>query len=583
MMAVATVHAAELRQGIALPKLGVTESIIVVDVAADKANGGNDFCTDSHDVLAAITVFQGLINRSSAEKIYLTNMPCRLYWNPERVGGEADAASLWLEDGLVPCKRTTAQFDPTRKYPALSYLLARYGHLLKGKIVAPPEENPWPAGVAEFHRMYNDKSIKARFTTTGARIAALTACGFEDALLVTPAIDAYLKAEGFDLPLIADTRGMDRIGAFTWMRDRYLDHPLRNRRMIAFHDNKSFLSPNMHDYWVATRTFCVFLLQKESPAEKQLLESLLTLEHFDAGAPFFGSIESSGAGKMGTQSHFPPVYGCTINATVTSSFELPPERFGKPAATKAPERVDPNGIYIQFIGSDGDAVDFMQGFIYKDLRAKTDSTPSAFRINAYMIDLFPTMVAWFLQQQSAKNIDIVYNSIDGGIPESDAGVAAFNQHYRAYAAAVDAGNFRLHHFFEGVGNAKRERALAGVDVDLVICGYKGPPNKSKRQYLPQLRLTGSTVELAQIGQNYLNAPGIVDYVVEAAKYAVDGEPLFLPVRGGQAQGIGTSAIFDAAARALRRRDWGGRTLYIVRPAEFAATYRLWIQQKGADQ
>ena len=75
----------------------------------------------------------------------------------------------------------------------------------------------------------------------------------------------------------------------------------------------------------------------------------------------------------------------------------------------------------------------------------------------------------------------------------------------------------------------------------------------------------------------------MDYVVEAAKYAVDGEPLFLPVRGGQAQGIGTSAIFDAAARALRRRDWGGRTLYIVRPAEFAATYRLWIQQKGADQ
>ncbi len=563
-----TAFGGDFQAGVAVPKLCPTQSVIVLDVSDDKKNGGNDFATDSHDVIAAIKVFQGLINRNSSEKVFLTHLPARLYWNTAAAGEPGDPAELQLQDALIPCEIRRPELARSKKYPALSYLLLHYRHLLKGKILAPPEENPWPEGVARFHQMYNNKKSPAVFKQTGARIAALTACGFEDALLVSPAVEAYLQSEGIDLPLIADTRSMQRIEAFHWMCERYLNRPDRNRTMIAFHDNKSFLSPNMHDYWVATRTFCVFLLQKENAEEKRLLEELLSGDHFDPGAPFFGSIEGSGAGNIGTKFSHPPVYGTLMNATVTSSFKLEPHDFPQPRQGKALELV-PRAVYIVFNGSDGDALDWAEIIIYKDLRAKQDATPSAFRLNAYLIDLYPTLVKWFLEQAESKQVDIVWNSVDGGLPKQATGLAAMRKHWADYAAAVN-GNFRLHHIFNSADSAETAEVLGDVETDLVICGYQGPTRGPYRR-ICQFSRKGNTLFATQIGNNYMTVRTLYKMVEEAVVAAPADKPLFLVVRGGHAQGIGTAAMFDETARKLTHQGVAGRPVFILSPADFAAT------------
>ncbi|MCH5377255.1 MAG: hypothetical protein JJ992_25105, partial [Planctomycetes bacterium] len=142
-----------------------------------------------------------------------------------------------LDDGLLPFPATTAKLDPGKKYPALSCLLSRYKAVPKGKVLCP----------------------EAGKSTSGPRAAAVNACTFEDVLPLTDKLDAYVRGEGVELPLMADTRTMDEMAAFDWSVSRYMSHPKRNRQLLGFQGDIGRNTPIMVDYFVATGTFCYFL------------------------------------------------------------------------------------------------------------------------------------------------------------------------------------------------------------------------------------------------------------------------------------------------------------------------------------
>jgi len=568
-----------------LPKTGPTEKVIVVDITKDKLVGTDAYniyyhFSESQDAVMAICALQGLINRDSPTKIYLTNVPGQISWSPEVMlfRPEDDPSTTALEDGLIPYPIEYAELDETKRFPALSWLLDNYGHLVKGKALCPTT-----AG--------HEHDVTE---TSGARAAALNACTFESFLPVTPLINKYLLHEGYRIEQKYDLRSMDNVEAMRWSMDQYLDHPKLNRQLVSAWSEVGTHPSTMADYFVATYTFNYFYNRHhgfheqfgsklEEEAGDPLLRELLSGEHFYKGAPHFGCVEMSHLIPLIQELGYTCVCGHFPNASMTSSIPTRPDSF-TPADEPRVLPIDPNGIYLAWNGPDGDNINFAFTFNYPAMRNDplTGDVPVGWRFNPYIMDLFPTLFAWYTEQ-GPDTIDLVTSPNDGGDPQGAEGRAYWKKTYLNYVSnsngAVHVANFMGQfpndHFHDIMGD--------DGPFDLVINGYHGLNDYEEKWLIRDNAY--DTVYVNQIGfrgpkpsrpghflvdNTYNHLLGVFENRIR------EGEPYFVMGRLPSEAGINGFTIIRYLTERLQRAV--PRTIYLVRPSDLAATYRYWSQQ-----
>lgn len=538
-----------------MPKMSPTERIVVLDLRADKANGGDAFYTEAHDALTAIACIQGLVNRDAKEKIYLTNFPQQWYWD-DAGSGLGSTSQIHLYDGLLPFERVYPEVDTTKKYPVLSYLMEHYGDVVKGKVLAP--------------------TIRDSIEIAGARSAAITTCTFEDGVLLSPEIEQYLKDEGYDLPLLADTRGMNRIEAFDWSIERYLNDPRRTDDYIAFNDVTCQDSPMMIDYWVASYAFCYYL-DKDDPVEREKYKEILDPKYYPFGTPHFGGVECTWAIEAFQELGYTAVYGFVVNGSVTSSVPTVESDF-EPAPEPVAHPVDPNGVYISWRGVDGDALVISSYTGYKGMRSDPDmgKVPFGMRVSPYLIDLFPSLYGWYTELQADGSISLLGCMNDGNSSNTAAGQARWREDYQQYVDVSNGSLKLLNHFAEigGPAHDQLHGLIEGVGFEYASLGYMGLYGNYKTQWdirdgIVYSNMLGWPTDNGQTG--YARVRGAI------RTEAVPGEPLFVAARIGEGFGRNVARMATEATRLLEEDASITRNLYFINTADQVATYKSWIE------
>lgn len=539
-----------------LTKLNPPEKIIVVDVSKEtKSRSGFG--------IAAVCM-QGLINRNGATKVYLTGVPIRVYGIPKLPDDPRNVQQMFLDDGLIPFPRETAELDEGLEYPGLSYLVENFGHLLSGKVA--------------YAGRGGTKSSRA-----GGVMAAVNVCTFESALPVTPEVDAFLQAQGIELKPVVELPEMDNIEATRWSMARYLDHPKLNQRAIGF--GPGLATPAMLDYWVATHSF-VYMLRGDVPEEAAFIPELLNADNFPQGIPNMGPVEGVRSIDYIEASGYSSVCGEIPNASLTSSIPTQSERFVTPPKPKALP-IDPNGAYIAFNGPDGDAMDFCLFFGYLGMRndPALGKVPVGLRINPYAMDLFPSIVEWYTKI-NPDLVDVIPSMNDGGFPLTDPGADYWNRTYDHYIQSAN-GNFQVLHFLGTYPDNNFYRMTKEFPAIMAICGYQGGDEKTHSNWLVRdndartvyVDLIGRRGEkYAEVG----DASDSVNYelVRQGLTDPADRDrPLFMMVRFASESGMNAFTLVQATMDRLNADPSVKRTLYFVPPRDLAATYRAWADQQ----
>ncbi len=533
-----------------LPYTSPTEKILVVDLQQDKNNAGTGFYTEAEDVVYAASVLQGLINRQSDTKVYLLNMPMRFYWNNEH-GDIGNPQYMMLDDAFTPCQKEYVELDNNKRFPALSWLVQNYSHLLKGMILAPHNASG--------------------YDHVGARNAAITACAFEDALYAPPIVEDYLRQEGVKLPVIANTRDMGRVEAFNWSVTRYLNDPKRCRNLVAFHDNSAQSGPAMVDYWVATRTFCFFLMPREKK-ELELFPEILNESNYPAGTFVIGGPESVHAINPIQNQGYIAGYGPSPNVSVLSSFRVAPEKLTPPAAAK-PLPIDPNGLYVALNCPDGDAIDFLYQSMLKSYyySPSAGTYPMGIKLSPYLYDLSPTVFAWYTRQYP-ETANLITCLNDGHIPRTPEGAQAYQDIQKHYAANVN-GNLQVANFFGTSAQATSDiAALYDIGYRDVMVGVSGRRN----EVTPEWTMKEGVLFYYQIGWAWHEAEQVAEDIIRSGRMFPPGTPAFVAARAVSKNGDLAITEMYETVKALRKIDTRGRNLYLVTPHVLSATAHAWF-------
>ena len=537
------------RTGLYLPKNPPTRSVEVYDMSQDLA--AQDW--QAKEALLACAAIQGLVNRTSPHKIYFTHTPQEHYWQPF----PADAAAL--TDGMIPVAQTAPQVDSAVQYPVLSHLAATYlGRYAKGAVRYP--------------------SLSS-VVIDGAVTAAVTAAGHLDLVPLSPAIEAYLTAEGYQLPVVQDTTGLtDDVTAYHWTKDRFLNEHT-NRSVVGQHSFTAFGGeakdqvPVLYDYFISHRVF-VFYLNANVPDQAALIPDLLNTGNFPLATPVIGEPVDEGAGLTSMQeAGYYFTIANTPNTSVTSSFEALPA----PVRRARPAQLHDDAAYVAFYVTDGDSLGFSTNFHYEWWRgAKKGTVPIAWSFNPQLLDLFPTMLRWRTLHNAGGAYELVADFNDGGAPVPQDARAAWMERYRAYLDGAGSSLETINYFYEeGTAGGDQVSEVVGRGRDLVLRKYSGgvPGNAKTGAYTVD---GGSllTIDLQGATQTGATVAEIEQAVRDAVAATPDGEPCFAAVCVGDARFQDVPANVAAVTDSLLA-DPGGRTFQFITPSCLAATWHLW--------
>jgi hypothetical protein len=533
------------------PKMPATRSILVFDLTRDLASQ----TWEAKEAYMISTVIQGIVNRTSAEKIYFTHSPQEHDWKP------APTDQFMLDDGIVPLPRTTPALDGTKKYPVLSYLLTHYQSFLKGKVWCQDFEMPnW------------DKD--------SAIMAAITACGIEDAIPVTSGTDAYVRSEGLQLPVKADTRNLKtKSEAYQWAKANYFQ-AATSRKIVGFHSYTAFPEQNyiadqfpiVYDYLIANRAFVI------CSDDAQVLDDLMNSNNYPSGAFVLGLPTNEGMMVMMEDRGYPFEICNLPNLTVMSSF--PTDFNYKPTAPVAEPTIDPEGAYVAFFVTDGDSLGFSGSFHYDKIRNSPakGAYPMTWSTSILLNDLMPTYIKWRSENTCGDKYEIVADSFHVSVP-SEYGYAPFLKfHQDVFANAKGLYKGALNLFYT---TPRYTHFVNDVQPDLFLAGYCGARNGNTVAW----SYTGSrpvlTTRLSGGTQSQADSGGLLE---RAARTAIDsqpaGQPAFAIVTAGDARHSGDSvACVKAAAEALNANP-GKRHWHILRVTDLTATYKKYIEQSG---
>lgn len=536
----------------ALPKTSPIQGVQVFDLTVDLSSR----TAQAREVYFLAVVLQGLVNRTSSDKIYFTHSPTEWGWYvpaSDPLNWPADQA--WLDDGLIPVPHTVPMLDKAKTYPVLSYLLQNYGSYIKGQVLIPNMDGK---------------------VVDGALAYALTACGILDAVPVSTATAALLRIAGLKPPILDDARGFTTsVAAFDAAYRRYFVTQTTRAFVGTFSAHAfgcTLQFPNMADYLVAHRAF-VYALDASQAEDAKRLSTLYTPANYPYGTPTIGipfseKKDISAVEDLG----YPVDIAGTPDLSVTSAFPSEPQQV--PGRIRsAPASVDPKGVYVAFYVTDGDSWNFStrKHYYHWTRSASAGGTPIGWSTNVQMVDVFPTLVQHLATANFGGAYEMVANSWHVGRAGGN-GFQPFISRYKRYVSQTGGGNvFRsvnLVPFGESTTEAQLNTVADQVGFGLFIAGYAGGD--------------GQVVNFSSYGTRPVIKTGLsgptqngtsVDTIYRAITANAGKSPSFVIVTAGDGGSLDSpTAIEQAVARAKAKTT--GRNFYFLAPSDVAAIYRL---------
>ncbi len=533
------------------PKMPATKSIEVFDLTQDLSAQ----TWEAKEAYMICTVIQGIVNRTSAKKIYFTHSPQEHAWIP------APTDQYLLDDGLIPVPRTTPTLDTSKKFPVLSYLLAHYKSAIKGKVWCQELEKPtWE----------KDSAI----------MAAITACGIEDAIPVTTAMDAYVTAAGLKLKVKADTRNLKtKDEAYRWAKANYFTSKT-SRKVVGFHSYTAFPEqkyiadqfPITYDYLIANRAFVI------CSDDAAILDDLMNSTNYPSGAFVFGLPTNEGMMVMMEKRGFPFEICNLPNLTVTSSF--PTDFDYTPTAPVAQLPIDPNGAYVAFYVTDGDSLGFGGSFHYDTIRNSPakGSYPTSWSTSILLNDLMPTYIKWRSAHTYGGKYEMLADSFHVSVP-SDYGYGPFLKfHQEVFARSKGTFKGAINLFYT---TPLYTRFINDAQPDLFIPGYSGNRNGNPVTWSRTGANKVLTVGLSGATGTDAGSGAMIERAARAPIEATPaGQPAFVIVTAGDSRHSGDSALHIKEAGDAIKANPGKRNWYFLRTTDLTATYQQYIKETG---
>lgn len=428
-----------------LPKTKEAEKVIVLDLSHDLKNEDGE----AKEAYMAITSIQGIVNRESTTKIYLTHTPQEHDWSPFA------ADESYLEKGLIPAEKIYPSLNYGEKYPVLSYLLENYAKDIKGSIQVP---------------QLSGKIVD------GAIMAGVTAAGVEDSILVSEGIEKYIEDEGYSFDVKANTRNFtNNIDSFEWAYENYFEKC--NKTFAAQHTFTAFGGgmadqfPIMYDYYISSQVF-VFCLNGNDADELAKLQEFLVPKNYAPGTAVLGLPVDEGKGISCISDsgyYFAIMY--VPNLTVTSSFKHDKANITEPPKPGAIKAND-NTNYVAFFATDGDSMGFPTNFMYEHIinSQSRGEVPIGWSYNPHLIDLFPTLLEFYSENDYNSFYEYVASMNNGGSPRNEVGAETFKNRYIDYVNKAN-GMFRTINYFND--DSYIDDLTKAINPYLLIKGYQG--------------------------------------------------------------------------------------------------------------
>lgn len=545
-----------------LPKTPQATELTVFDLSKDLSLKN----ADAKNVYATLCAIQGLVNRTSTNKIYFTNSPNDWYWSPavpENDPRRWPADLHWLNDGtIMPLPKTTPALNNSLTYPVLVYLMANYSGFISGKVMTPSFDSP--------------------ASSDGAFAAAVTACGKLNAIPVAPNVNTYLLNLGFNPRKLADTTSLtSNKEAFDWAFADYFDSST-NRFVVGAFAQHGYgvtgyqaLFPNMIDYFIANKVF-VYALNCSDNEQAAKLPTLLNCKNYAYGTPVMGMLysENIDASLVEDLGYSSDVWQ-SPNTTVTCSF--PSNSSGiTPQTPNIPSTFDKDGAYIGFVITDGDSAYFADGHHYQLMTqsANKGAVPVGWTMNVTMYDLFPTFLKWCSQNTFNNKYEYIADSWHSSISRNN-GLNPFINRYASYRTKTNnlfrTANFSF--FNPRITTDNQKTVTSGAGFTNLISGYGGG---SSNLVIWSLFGTSNNIYTNMSGPTQQHATNItiVDAITKNIEKAPIGQPVFMNICIGDGHPTRDCLTYVKQAvdqlNASRPKE---RNLYYLRPSDVCAAWR----------
>lgn len=253
-----------------------------------------DLEKDKIDGQLASCILQGIINRESKEKIYITNTYCY-----DNMGGgqkQVQVADVFLEEILSDIPQERLSLNEKIENPGFYSLFYKFKSFIEGLIIFDPD--------------LEQATIEA-----GTTIAGQT-----DSIVVSPEIYESLKDE--NIPVIENLREYnfkDNIECLKWLKENYFSKANKEVAFTWSHmttDQKSWGTANK-DYVVANKLFTFYLNVEDE--ERDHYQDIVN--EYPPGTPIMGWADESWSDEyFASLGYFMVPYISVENLTVMSSF-----------------------------------------------------------------------------------------------------------------------------------------------------------------------------------------------------------------------------------------------------------------------
>ncbi|MEG0451945.1 MAG: Ig-like domain-containing protein [Coprobacillus sp.] len=528
-----------------LPKTKEAEKVIVLDLSHDLKNKDGE----AKEAYMAITSIQGIVNRESTTKIYLTHTPQEHDWKPFA------ADESYLEKGLIPVEKIYPSLDYGKKYPVLSYLLDTYNNDIKGSIQVP---------------QLSGKIID------GAIMAGVTAAGVEDSILVSSGIEEYIENEGYSFEVKANTRGFSsNIDSFEWAYKNYFEKC--NKTFAAQHTFTAFGGgmedqfPIMYDYYISSQVF-VFCLNGNDADELAKLQEFLVPKNYAPGTAVLGLPVDEGKGISCISDsgyYFAIMY--VPNLTVTSSFKHDKTAITEPPKPEAVKTND-NTNYVAFFATDGDSMGFPTNFMYEHIinAESRGEVPIGWSYNPHLIDLFPTLLKFYSENDYNSFYEYVASMNNGGSPRNEEGANTFKNRYIDYVNKAN-GMFRTINYFNE--DAYINDLTKAIDPYLLIKGYQGQTDGNDIEWgkIDSSNITFTTMSGATQGN--AKTENIYKALKRISSSKDENKPTFTVICVGDGRWSEDPTKHVKEAIDKLQSDNIDQDFTFMRPSDLAATYK----------
>ena len=502
-----------------------TKSLTVVNLINDDIEGQ----------VAAIGL-QGLVNRTSEDKVYVMNSRCKDNHGGWKEGPKAMAqmGQFWLDRVLTDLPKQELVLDTDVHDPAFSAMLSKYRDYVKGVVI-------WDPALEQ-------ATIEA----------ATTIAGQKDALILSPTLYEQVRKD-YDFPVVEDLRGRfkDNFECVDWLLANYFEGACHDVAFTWSHMTTDFAESwgaANKDYVVANKLFTYFL-DIQIPEECHYYETVV--KKYPAGTQIMGWTDELKADKLfADYGYFMVPYISVENLTVMSSFPSVKGEPIEPVDCKA----EPGTVYIAMLISDGD--NLLHTMIYMPYTIEESpafgDVPVTWVINPAISDLAPRVFDWYKTTFDEAGQELAAMMGDGS-PITDR-----NDGFNFYCALT-------RHYLDQTGILTLKQMIDGESVAwnvrpyVVESGYAGTDWRGIGSY--EYHMDGNTLHLGTTN----SSPEYLDPVLDAAPM---DEPTFLSVMIGTASSDCLSYARELKEKILSRND--GHKYVFLRTADLAATYKAYI-------